>query len=193
MMTAYIDRMKGKTFKKVDFMAYEGKYDNSIRELMTKAPNSIDVETMRAHLYGFTFTPEYAMMDFPDELSMDYWSDRFEEGVSELKRAGVCTIFEKRQEGDSVPVMTSFYDVVMPQEELILRTIDSTGNGLTPETALCVINVCQEYEYMRRVMPFSKLQMVKQTICNGIDCISFAHNIYGVEKLYFDIHRRFIS
>ena len=190
-MSEYLDMMKSKIFKKADYPAYAGKYDDRIRELITKNPNGIDIETMRAHLYGFTFTREYAAMEFPDELSIDYWAERFNDDVFDLEEAGVCMDFEDRPEDDTYTDMTPFYEVLMPEEELLLRTIDSTGNGLTPETALCVIDVGQEYEYMQRVMPFPELHRVKQSVCDGIDCISFAPNDYGIEKLYFDISRRF--
>lgn len=83
------------------------------------------------------------------------------------------------------------YDVLMPQEEIILRAIDSTGDGKSAETALCVIDVSQEYEYMRRVFPYSDLIIEKQSVQNGVDCISFKPNNFGIEKLYFDISRRF--
>lgn len=36
--------------------------------------------------------------------------------------------------------MDDVYFDVSPQERLILETIDSTGDGKTPETALCVID-----------------------------------------------------
>ena len=81
------------------------------------------------------------------------------------------------------------YDVLMPQEEIILRAIDSTGDGKSAETALCVIDVSQEYEYMRRVFPYSDLIIEKQSVQNGVDCISFKPNNFGIEKLYFDISR----
>ena len=58
--------------KKVNYSEYEGKYDKSIKKRLEKTPESIDVETMRAHLYGYTFTKEYANGEIPNELSMDY-------------------------------------------------------------------------------------------------------------------------
>ena len=64
-----------KQFNKVNYSEYEGKYDEHMKEKMAKAPESIDIETMRANLYGYTFTKEYADGEIPDELSMDYWEE----------------------------------------------------------------------------------------------------------------------
>ena len=80
---------------------------------------------------------------------------------------------------------------VSPQEKLILETIDSTGDGKTPETALCVIDVHQEYEYIQRVVRLSVLQLVKQSVRNGIDCLELKNYDGRIEKVYFDISRRF--
>lgn len=80
------------------------------------------------------------------------------------------------------------YDVSTVQERRILEAMDSTGDGKTPETALCVIDVEQEYEYIKRVFPYSDLIMMGQSVYNGIDCLIFN---YGVERIYFDIRRRF--
>lgn len=83
-----------------------------------------------------------------------------------------------------------YYDV-SPQEKLILETIDSTGDGKTPETALCVIDVHQEHEYIQRVVRLSLLQLVRQSVANGIDCLELRDYDGHIEKVYFDISRRF--
>ena len=80
---------------------------------------------------------------------------------------------------------------VSPQEKLILETIDSTGDGKTPETALCVIDVHQEHEYIRRVVRLFVLQLVRQSVVNGIDCLELRDYDGRIEKVYFDISRRF--
>jgi hypothetical protein len=141
--------------KKVNYSEYEGKYDESIKERLEKDPEIVDVETMRAFLYGYTFTKEYAKGEIPDEFSMDYWEE------------------------------------FSPQEKLILEAIDSTGDGKTPETALCVIDVHQEYEYIQRVVRLSVLQLVRQSVMNGVDCLELKDYDGRIEKVYFDISRRF--
>jgi hypothetical protein len=155
-----------KTIKKVNHSDYKDKYDKTIKSKLETSPDNIDVETMRANLYGYTFTKEYAEGRIPDELSMDYWE-------------------EYHLENDD-------YDFdLSPQEKLILETIDSTGDGKIPETALCVIDVHQEYEYIARSDRFFLLQLVRQSVDNGIDCLEFKNYKGDIEKVYFDISRRF--
>ena len=177
--------------KKVNYSEYEGKYDECIKERLEKDPESVDVEMMRENLYGYTFTKAYAEGEIPDEFSMDYWEERqleidlddpekidFESMIGDLDLT-----FNK--EDDS-----PYYDV-SPQEKLILETIDSTGDGKTPETALCVIDVHQEHEYIQRVVRLSVLQLVRQSVADGIDCLELKNYDGHIEKVYFDISRRF--
>ena len=181
-----------KQFNKVNYSEYEGKYDEHMKERMAKEPESIDIETMRANLYGYTFTKEYADGEIPDEFSMDYWEeysfekdlldDSFEIDLDSI----LHEIEQPLREKDPSP----YFDV-SPQEELLLKAIDSTGDGKTPETALCVIDVHQEYEYIQRVVRLFVLRFVEQSVVNGIDCLTFENNRGEIEKVYFDISRRF--
>ena len=176
--------------KKVNYSEYEGKYDKSIKKRLEKTPESIDVETMRANLYGYTFTKEYANGEIPNELSMDYWEEWNMEIDLENLSSGYYEILEDTDlllgnENDS-----PYFDV-SPQEKLILETIDSTGDGKTPETALSVIDVHQEYEYIQRVVRLSVLQLVRQSVNKGIDCLELKDYDGRIEKVYFDISRRF--
>lgn len=181
-----------KTFKKVNYPEYEGKYDEHLKEKMAKEPESIDIETMRANLYGYTFTKEYADGEIPDELSMDYWeeysfeNDLLEDPVEIDLDSMLHEMELPLREKDPSP----YFDV-SPQEELLLKAIDSTGDGKTPETALCVIDVHQEYEYIQRVVRLFVLRLVEQSVVNGIDCLTFENNRGEIEKVYFDISRRF--
>ena len=178
--------------KKVNFSEYEEKYDERIKKRLEKDPGSVDVETMRENLYGYTFTKAYADGEIPDEFSMDYWEehqleidlDDHEEIDFESMESELDLILEE-DEDDS-----PYFDV-SPQEKLILETIDSTGDGKTPETALCVIDVHQEHEYIQRVVRLSVLQLIKQSVANGIDCLELRDYDGRIEKVYFDISRRF--
>ena len=181
-----------KTFNKVNYSEYEGKYDEHMKEKMAKEPKSIDIETMRANLYGYTFTKEYADGEIPDEFSMDYWeeysfeNDLLEDPVEIDLDSMLHEMELPLREKDPSP----YFDV-SPQEELLLKAIDSTGDGKTPETALCVIDVHQEYEYIQRVVRLFVLRLVEQSVVNGIDCLTFENNRGEIEKVYFDISRRF--
>ena len=86
-----------KTFKIVNYSEYEGKYDEQIKEKMAKEPESIDIETMRANLYGYTFTKEYADGEIPDELSMDYWEEySFENDLLEDPNSAIPDVIVER-------------------------------------------------------------------------------------------------
>ena len=176
--------------KKVNYSEYEGKYDESIKERLEKDPGSVDVEMMRENLYGYTFTKAYADGEIPDEFSMDYWEERQEEidleDLEEIDFESMESELDLILEDDDSP----YFDV-SPQEKLILETIDSTGDGKTPETALCVIDVHQEHEYIQRVVRLSVLQLVKQSVKDGIDCLELKDYDGRIEKVYFDISRRF--
>ena len=181
-----------KQFNKVNYSEYEGKYDEHLKEKMAKEPESIDIETMRANLYGYTFTKEYADGEIPDELSMDYWEEyHFENDLlDDSVEIDLDSIFHKMEQPLREKDPSPYFDV-SPQEELLLKAIDSTGDGKTPETALCVIDVHQEYEYIQRVVRLFVLRLVEQSVVNGIDCLTFENNRGGIEKVYFDISRRF--
>ena len=198
--------------KKVDFAEYEGMYDESVNDKLATSPEELSVETMREYLYGYTFTEEYAKGEFPDEMSMDYWRDS-DKGICDFEADFPCFDRNKMPNSvwdtkgndafdvideildDSVHEIDSIFDdnycIDTLQERRILEAIDSTGDGMSKETALCVTDVGQEYEYIHRVSPYNLLEVVRQSVENGIDCLEFKSNIYGVERLYFDIHRRF--
>ena len=124
---------------------------------------------------------------------MDYWAYESEDVADEEDEEFNLQSLEdfEKEVMDSVTNGTiDMYDVSTVQERRILEAIDSTGDGKTPETALCVIDVGQEYEYISRVFPYSELRQLKQSVCNGIDCLEF-EPAYGVDRIYFDIGRRF--
>ena len=181
-----------KQFNKVNYSEYEGKYDEHMKERMAKEPESIDIETMRANLYGYTFTKGYADGEIPDELSMDYWEEySFEnELLDDSVEIDLDSILHEMEQPLRDKDLSPYFDV-SPQEELLLKAIDSTGDGKTPETALCVIDVHQEYEYIQRVVRLFVLRLVEQSVVNGIDCLTFENNRGEIEKVYFDISRRF--
>ena len=145
-------------------------------------------------------------------MSMDYWRDS-DKGICDFEAEFPCFERNKMPKGvwdtkgddafdvideildDSEDEIDSIFDdnycIYTLQERRILEAIDSTGDGMSRETALCVTDVGQEYEYMERVRPYNFLKVVRQSVEDGIDCLEFEPNIFGVERLYFDIHRRF--
>lgn len=177
-----------KVIKKFDFAEYEGRYDESVNGKLATVPEDLSVEDMRGYLYGYTFTEGYAKGEFPDEMSMDYWRDNVD--WSDIDD-DIDIDDEIDIEDDIDSIIDDDYYVDTLQERKILEAIDSTGDGRSRETALCVTDVGQEYEYMERVMPYTFLEVKRQSVRDGIDCLEFEENIHEIECLYFDISRRF--
>ena len=63
------------TFTKVDFNQYKDAYDMDIIHAWKGREMELDVETLRALMYGFTFTKDYAEGNLEDSFFMDFWRD----------------------------------------------------------------------------------------------------------------------
>ena len=173
-----------KSFTKVDYNLYKDAYDKDVIQAWKERKLELDVETLRALMYGFTFTKEYAEGNLEESLFMDYWRDCNLNFVPKLLcEESVDEEMDKMVEDGSL--------VIISRVCLLMQTIDSTGDGKTPETALCVIDVQQEYEYIRSKFPYIFLRVVKQKLLDGIDCLCFDDNPFGIDCIYFDIKRRF--
>lgn len=185
---------KDKVINKVIYSEYDGKYDERIVERLVASPRDIEVEEMREFLYGYTFTENYAKGEFPDEMSMDYWRDDYDMAEENLNLNFDDDFFAKADIEDFLndESVSDDYFVDTIQERRFLEAIDSTGDGKSPVTALCVTDVGMEYEYIRRVFPYCTLKVEKQSVSGeGIDCLEFEENDFGVERIYFDMARRF--
>ena len=173
--------------KKFDYEAYKDKYDESFLKKMETSPTKIKVKAMKEQLYGCTYTEDYARGEVPDQFSMDYWSEKKEDGSLEANLDPVESIACQME----LDMSDGRYKVETVQEKRLLEAIDSTGDGKTPETALYVIEVFQEYEYISRVYPYCTLQRKRQFYRQCVDCIEFLPNDAGIERIYFNISRRF--
>ena len=176
------------SFTKVDFNQYKNAYDQDVIQAWKSRELELDIETLRALMYGFTFTKDYAEGELEDSFFMDFWRDNT--SVLDLEpdsNNGFDDLFEEAMNN----AMDDDYMVDTPQERLLMQTIESTGDGKSPETAFCVIDVDQEYEYLNRKIPFCSLRITLQSECNGIDCLHFEENPFKIDCIYFDIRRRF--
>ena len=176
------------TFTKVDFVKFKDAYDQDVIQAWKSGEQELDEETLRALMYGFTFTKDYAEGNLEDSFFMDFWRDNYLD--LKLESDSYNDIDDAIEEAMN-NMMDDDYIVDSPQERLLMQTIESTGDGKSPETALCVIDVHQEYEYIERKFPFCCLKMTKQSVRNGIDCLHFEENPFGIDCIYFDISRRF--
>ena len=129
--------------------------------------------------------PCYDMNKMPNAV----WDNMSDEAFEVIDDILDDILDEILDEIDSICDDNYYIDTL--QERKILEAIDSTGDGISEETALCVTDVGHESEYISRVFPYNLLEVVRQSVRNGIDCLEFKPNIYGVERIYFDISRRF--
>ena len=176
------------TFTKVDFVKYMDAYYKNVIQAWKSGEQELDIETLRAMMYGFTFTKDYAEGNLEDSLFMDFWKEKSLE--LELESDSYNDIDDAIEEAMN-NAMDDDYMVNTPQERLLMKTIESTGDGKSPETAFCVIDVGQEYEYIERKFPFCCLKMTKQSVRNGIDCLhqkTFLWRIYYIIIVHHVIH-----
>lgn len=172
-----------KDFQKVDYQVYKGKYNEDTCVHLLEHPDEACIEDLREQMYGYTYTQDYARGIYPDALSMDYWSEDY---MVRMDFDNDDFEIELNDESD-----VDDYIVDTPQERMLLQTIESTGDGLTPETAFCIIDVSQEYEFMDRVFPYNLLTVSRQRLLSkSIDCIEFIPNTFNIERIYFDVSRR---
>jgi hypothetical protein len=76
----------------------------------------------------------------------------------------------------------------------LLRSIQATGDGLTPETAYVVIGVAEEYT----LLGASNVQVAKQTLLQTargpVDALEVVNRVNGERRtVYFDVSRMFAA
>jgi len=155
----------GAGFGKVDFDQYRESFnEEKLGTFINGNGEELTVEEVRELMYGYTFTEEYSQEPVTSPFSINWWMTHLYEEGNEYSR----------------------------QEELIAEAIIGTGDGNTPETAFCVIDLYQEYEILSILMPKRTPLVVGWSLLPGnIDCLKLEPNEYGIDKLYFDMHRRF--
>ncbi len=174
----------------MNYTEFKQSYNAALLERWKNKEVELDVDALRSLLYGFTFTAEYAEGNFPDALSMDYWRDKYSDNDDNTDYMPLANTGDI-DDFDNISLdNVDMYEVDAPQERLLMQVLDSTGDGKTPETAISVIDVGQEYEYLERKFPFNHLSVKEQRLSQGVDCLCFSDNIYGIECIYFDVSRK---
>ena len=179
-------------FRKVNYEEYK---DSCTKELLQqfldgKLGKDTPIETLRGLMYGYTFTDEYVNGFQDSPFSVRHWedilyNDDFFEDDDFLEDDDFIEDDDSLEDDDLI-------NTYQYQTEQIIDTILSTGDGKTRETAFCVIDVYQEYELMDEIFFYNMPRITRQSLlADGFDCIEFEPNDFGVEKLYFDVHRRF--
>lgn len=73
---------------------------------------------------------------------------------------------------------------------MIINTLNSTGDGLTKETAIHVISVASEYDYLFKNKVSAKSQAL---VDGGYDVLYLDENIAEIKEMWFDISQPFGS
>lgn len=160
------------TFVPIDFSKYKNSFS---KELMQKFMSGeyLSNEDMRKLMYGYSYS-EDSITDDESVFDLEYW--------------------------DSLAYYDNFsldnaFNVVPYVKNLIMTTILSTGDGLTPQTAFAVIHVEQEYQFLkylgisRRFFKKQKLILVDN---KHIDCLELdPANPRKLTCLYFDVSQIF--
>lgn len=155
----------GDDFRKVNFRQYRHSCTaERLNSFVNGTGEELTVEEVRELMYGYTFTSDYAREPVTSVFSMEWWKGHLGEENGEFSR----------------------------QEELIAEAILGTGDGKTPETAFCVIDIYQEYELLSMLMPGRTPLVTGWSLLPGnIDCLELEPNRFGVDRVYFDVSRRF--
>ena len=170
--------MKTEYPQKVNFQEYENAFNNDLlKDFVEGGLKGFDTEKMRGLIYGYTFTEDYQKGIIPETLSMDYWQQIEKDRFANVSKDILHDAFSA--------LSLSEY---LGHEQLILDALMSTGDG-TQENPFFVICVGHEYELLRRICPFSRMQ--GQRLLSGhIDCIDIEE--FGQpQSVFFDISRWF--
>ncbi|NLH55718.1 MAG: DUF4919 domain-containing protein, partial [Rikenellaceae bacterium] len=70
---------------------------------------------------------------------------------------------------------------------MLIETILSSGDGLSPETAMVVLNTSDEYSVINAIGFQAEMQSLTRINGKNYDIIKLFENDYNIEELYFDI------
>lgn len=157
-----------------DINQYRGRWHNdNIAVILEQAPQRIAQFYLSSQMYGYTFDPAYQQVPLPWFFSMDFWR---EHGDSHAALAP-CTL----------SVSNDNHTCSSIQELLIMRAIDETGDGRTPESPLWVLDVRQAHEYIVRHILYSGRRVVMQGDIDGTYCIELQDDDNQSTRLYFKV------
>ncbi|MBU8893223.1 MAG: DUF4919 domain-containing protein [Bacteroidales bacterium] len=160
---------------------------------------SLTLEDYKYLFYGFTFQPEYIPYGRHDSLEVmnSYWGNELispnfkklfelsgiilEDFPFDFRAIGtrVISAFEI---GDSV-ISKIWYH----KYDKLIRTILSSGDGKSYETAFLVTQTSEEYEIVHVLGFYPSGQSLVSNKGKNYDLIDLTENEFGLESLYFDI------
>lgn len=154
----------------VNYNEYVGTFQEEMIQEFTDGTLT-DIEDVRKFLYGFATSPIYLdQFMYMDETLPRWWEQNAKDENRDLNVG--CD-----SKGKNFIVETL-------QEQLIIEAMLSTGDGFKPETAIYVIEIEQEYDFMTRVYP----DLLKHMKCQTLVSKENEHHEYDYFEFEFNIY-----
>ncbi len=196
------------TFLPPDYQGIKGVMNDSssvfyypvLMDRYQRGDTTLNMEDFRVLYYGALFTSTYSPYERPeknDTLNAIFTADtvttddfrtiiRLENKVVEKFPFSIWDLsvlsFSYHNTGDSINYKNTSYKLNM-----IVRTILSTGDGMTDKTGWHVIYVDHEYDLLNLLgLGFGGDQMLTT---GGCDYLKVKPNEFNIEGLYFDVNQ----
>ena len=178
-------------------------YYANLWDRFQQGDNTMTLDEKRDLYYGYVFHKNYS----PYSSTHDYkqvnailqtenpTKEDFEKLVSLLEVSLQTEPFSIRYlyyQGAAYHALGNFVDAEKNQKKIwiISDALTSTGNGLTKETAIHVIAVASEYDYLF----LNDFSIKSQALVDGgFDLLTLQSNEIGLEELWFDVNQPFNS
>lgn len=172
-------------------------YYSKLWDRFQEGDSTMSIEEKRHLYYGYVFNSNYS----PYTSTHDYkranaildkdtpTKKEWEELVSLYNKSLKSEPFNLRY---LIYQRTAYNSLNKPEEAKrnlqkiynIMDALDSTGDGLTKETAIHVIGVYSEYDYLF----LNKMAAESQSLIDGIfDVLSLQANENGIDEMWFDV------
>ncbi len=177
--------------RKVDLQKYKDAYTNELRKRFLRGAE-MSVEEVRRLIYGYTFTEEYSTNPACSILSINFWYNVIDKAERE-EIVNLPEFYSDIVENPDDICEEEFEEIIDRASDIadmIHDAIYSTGDGKTPKTAFCVIDICQAHEILSRLFGRDIRQINQVPIAENIECITFRSKFCGADaefKAYFEI------
>lgn len=164
-----------KAFIPVDFSQYKESYSVELENKFTSG-QYMSTEEVRQLMYGALVTDSIVDGEIFD---LYYWYDMEEKLKKEMS-------YTKEKDPEKIRLIRSIPGIQLS----LINALLSSGDGLTPESAITVISVPQEYEIAEQLgvpREYCTRQCLVQLDGKQYDCLEFKPNPRGIEQLYFDV------
>ena len=184
------------------------RYYARLAKRFAEADTSLQLEDLHTFYYGQAYLEGYSPYQRFDEFDgiraiMNKDADPTIEDTKEIIRLADAVIAQNPAEpmayyykfvGQSVACEyfggdTAEMQKTQLQFQMLFYTIASTGNGITPEVAMHVVNTSHEYMMMNMYGFSTRKQALMSIEGHNYDMFVLDSNDYAVDTLYFNIDR----